>query len=88
MASNFEIHSERHNGLLLMRLKGDLDGSSAHVLLRALRRSQPHEERIVVDVSGLKHVHAFGRNILECNLPALRGRSGEIIFSDEISPQR
>ncbi len=86
MASNFEIHPERHNGLLHLRLKGDLDGSSAHVLLRTLRRNQPHEEKILVDVSGLKNVYPFGWNILERNLPDLRGQSGEIIFSGEIGP--
>ena len=88
MASNFEIHSERQNGLLHLRLKGDLDGSSAHVLLRALERDQPREEKILVDVSELKNVYAFGWNILERSLPELKRRSGEIILSGEISPDR
>ncbi|MBN1102313.1 MAG: anti-sigma factor antagonist [Deltaproteobacteria bacterium] len=80
MASNFTIRFQRKNGDLHIGLKGDFDGSSAHVLLNAIGRNIEETQRILVDTSGLRRVSPFGRDVLHANLSVLKLRLGKIIF--------
>jgi anti-anti-sigma regulatory factor len=81
MASNFTMRFRRGDDDLLITLNGDFDGSSAHVLLAALKRNCKNNLQISVDTNGLKCVHPFGSNVLQSYLSELRKRSTHIIFS-------
>jgi hypothetical protein len=83
MASNFTMRFQRKNGKLHIQLNGDFDGSSAHVLLNALKRNHHEKRNIFVDTSGLKKVFPFGREVLRCHLSALGFKPGSIVFSGE-----
>jgi hypothetical protein len=80
MASNFTMRFQRKNGNLHINLRGDFDGSSAHVLLNALKRNYDDVHKIFVETSGLKTVAPFGREVLQSNLLGLRTRPDKIIF--------
>jgi len=66
-----------------MNLRGDFDGSSAHVFLNALKRNYDDALKIFVETNGLKTVSQFGRDVLQSNLSELRANPGKIIFSGE-----
>lgn len=92
MASNFTIRSKRKNGNLHIKLIGDFDGSSAHVLLNALKRNSDGEEKIFVHTGGLRRVSPFGRDVLQSHLSSLKNKSARIIFTGEngaiLAPER
>ena len=83
MASNFTIRSRRKNNELHINLKGDFDGSSAQMLLNALRKNCDTGHKTYVDTSGLTRVSPFGLDILKSNLTDLKGKSTNIIFIGE-----
>jgi anti-anti-sigma regulatory factor len=66
-----------------MNLKGNFDGSSAQVLLEALRRNCDDNQLISVDTDGLKHIHSFGRNVLQSHLEELKKKPVEIVFTGQ-----
>jgi hypothetical protein len=66
-----------------MKLKGDFDGSSALVLLAALRKSSRDGKRILVDTDGIRHVYPFGRELFQCNFQGLKISSSKISFIGE-----
>jgi len=80
MASNFSIHSKRRRGGLHIRLSGDFDGTSAHMLLRALGRHIGNAGMIVVDTTGLRDVFLFGCGVMQANLSSLKAPSGKVRF--------
>lgn len=83
MASNFTIRFKRKNGKLYINLRGDFDGSSAHVLFSALKRHCDDTAEIFVETSGLRQVSTFGRAVLQSNLSGLKGKSAHIRFTGE-----
>lgn len=83
MAYNFTIRFQRKNANLHMNLKGDFDGSSAHVLSEALKRNCDDAHKIFVHTSGLRRVYPFGRDVLQSNLSGLKRKSAKIIFTGE-----
>jgi len=80
MASNFTIRFRRKNSELHINLKGDFYGSSAHMLLNALRKNCDTGDKTYVDTSGLTRVSPFGLDVLKSNLIDLKGKSANIIF--------
>jgi anti-anti-sigma regulatory factor len=80
MASNFTMRFQRKNRNLHIHLRGDFDGSSAHVLLNALKRKDDDAHKIFVETSGLRIVTPFGRDVLQGNLSELKAKPGKIIF--------
>ena len=81
MASNFTMRFQRNNGDLFITLNGDFDGSSARVLLDALKRNFLKNRHIAVDTNGLRDIHLFGCQVLQRDLSDLKKRATEIIFS-------
>jgi anti-anti-sigma regulatory factor len=80
MASNFTIRFQRKNGDLHIHLKGDFDGTSAHVLLSALERNMEDAQRIFVDTTELRDVSLLGRDLLQASLSDLKLELGKIFF--------
>ena len=85
MASNFRIRFQRNGGNLHITLKGDLDGSSAHVLFDTLKRHYGDRAKVYVNTDGLTEVHPFGWAVLQSNLSALKGKSANIVFTGKYS---
>jgi anti-anti-sigma regulatory factor len=81
MASNFTMRFQRNDDDLLITLKGNFDGSSAHVLLEAIKRNCKSNHHIFVDTNGLKDIHPFGHQVLQSSLSDMKKRAAEIIFS-------
>lgn len=69
MSSNFTLRFLRKNGEMCIELRGDLDGSTAHVLVDALKRNAAAGQSIIVDTTGLRSVHPFGQEIFHTILP-------------------
>jgi anti-anti-sigma regulatory factor len=81
MAANFTMRFERENGNLHIHLRGDFDGSSAHLLLNAMERNYDNARKIFVDTSGLRRVFSFGREVLRVGLPRVEANQGKIVFN-------
>ena len=71
MGSRFTFRFRRKEGGVIIQLKGDLDGSTAHVLADALRRNCSDGQSITVDTTGLRSVHPFGKEVFSTILPHL-----------------
>lgn len=63
MASNFTIRFRQNGRDRHIALKGDFDGSAAHLLADALKRNGAPGRRVVVDTTHLSIVHPFGREV-------------------------
>ena len=83
MASNFTMRFQRKNGNLHINLRGDFDGSSAHVVLNAIKRKYDDADKIFVETGGLKTVSPFGRGVFQGLLSELKGKQAKIILSGE-----
>ena len=85
MAKAFRIQRYEEADTLILRLSGDLDGSSACELTQHLERSGSRFPRIIIDAHRLGSVHPFGRAVVEKTMERcrnqgrrldLQGRSG------------
>lgn len=68
MAGYFSVQMRKSNGNLHLRPKGDLDGSSAWVLIRMIYESYDGKGRVFIDTQDLREMHPFGCGILKCEL--------------------
>jgi hypothetical protein len=68
MQGNFSIQLRRSNGNVHLRPRGDLDGSSAWVLIHMIHENYNGKGRIFVDTQDLHQIHPFGCNILKYEL--------------------
>lgn len=71
----------RENGALHIVIKGDFDGTSAHMLVNALKQNCDGFKQITVDTDGLKYIHPFGQTLLNGNLFHFKRKSAEIVFT-------
>jgi len=68
MQSKFSVQLRKSNGNVHIRPRGDLDGSSAWVLIHMIRENYSGKGRIFVDTQDLNEMHPFGCSILKCEL--------------------
>ena len=87
MATNFKIAAHRNGGTLHLKLVGDFDGTSAHELLNTLKKRDVHTSRVFIHTGSLRNIYPFGLNVFHANLNILKGRSVELVFTGENSPQ-
>jgi len=88
MACNFNILVNKTGDFVCLKLNGDFDGSSACELLNLLNGGDLHDpSKIVVDTDSLKHVYAFGLNILHHRLHEARLGRIPLIFTGKMSRQ-
>lgn len=80
MASNFKLISLQKSDRLHLKLRGDFDGSSAVELINALNENSAGLHKIIVDTNGLATIHAFGRDVFEKKIRALKRRYLRLIF--------
>lgn len=83
MASNFKILFHRNAENLHLKLYGDFDGSSAWELINGLKRTCYGISRIFIHTNCLKHVHPFGREVLQKNLYESTRKSVCVVFTGE-----
>jgi hypothetical protein len=92
MAHNFKILYHRNAENLHLKLLGDFDGSSAWELINGLKRNCFGINRIFIHTNSLKHVHPFGREVLQRYLSPPPGKSIRIVFTGEkateMAPER
>ncbi|MGB5158981.1 hypothetical protein [Desulfobacterium sp. N47] len=65
MASNFRITAHQSKANLYLELMGEFDGSSATVLVNALKKYSSKNKNIVINTSGLYLIHPFGLGVLQ-----------------------
>lgn len=83
MARNFHIHVVPHPEGLHLHLSGDLDGSSASMLVNTLKAHGNHTGDVVVHTDGLGKLHDFGVAVLQNHLPGLQNGFRRLIFVGE-----
>ena len=81
MAQNFKIRIHRKIDNLSIRLTGDFDGSSAWELINTIRENLNNLKFIQIDISKLKKVYPFGREVFKYNLLSVKDRRIRIQFS-------
>jgi anti-anti-sigma regulatory factor len=87
MASNFRISIHRNSDNLHLKLAGDFDGTSAHLLLNALKTNSSGASSIFIHTNCLKHIDPFGRNVFLNNLVEIKKESLRLVFTGEHSNQ-
>ena len=80
MASNFNIYSFKTNDSIHLKLAGDFDGNSAYELINTLTEHGKDFFNIFIDISDLKNIHPFGREVFQKRLVALKNQFNGISF--------
>lgn len=83
MALNFRISVHRSDMNLHLKLVGDFDGTSEHMLLHILRKHCRDFTKIFIHTSRLKSVIPFGQNVFHKHLHFLKGEPVRLIFTGE-----
>ena len=83
MASNFRISMHRSSDNLHLKLLGDFDGTSAWQLLNVLKKNINGVYRVIIHTNCLKNIYPFGQDIFRQNLPGLKARPVQILFTGE-----
>lgn len=86
MALNFKIDRYRNKDTLKIRLKGDLDASSAWQIINALKESCHGVNRIIIQTNYLNHIYPFGMDTLMHNFYLLN-KPLRILSTDSASGQ-
>jgi len=68
MHENFSVPYRKSNGNLHLRPRGDLDGSSAWVLIHLIHQIYDGKGRVFIDTQDLREIHPFGIGILKSEL--------------------
>jgi hypothetical protein len=68
MAGDFSVQTRKSNGNLHLRPQGDLDGSSAWVLIHAIRKTYAGTGRVFIDTQDLREIHPFGCGVFKCEI--------------------
>ena len=66
-----------------MKLTGDFDGSSAHILLHALKEHSSNFCQIHIDTNDLETIYPFGRDVFQQNLKTFGKHLNNLVFSGE-----
>ena len=74
MAKAFRIQRLEEADTLILRVSGDLDGSSACELTEHLERSGNRFPRVIIDAHRLASVHPFGRAVIEKTMARCRSQ--------------
>jgi anti-anti-sigma factor len=65
MAKAFKIQTAEKSDTLILRVSGEIDGSSALELSKHLEDHVERFSRVVIDLQRLSSVHPFGRAVFE-----------------------
>lgn len=84
MPPRFRVRTCRQDGRYVLRLDGEVNGSTACRALDALAHVPPEAPEVVLDLSALTAVEAFGLEVLG---RGLRGLAGRRRVSIQVSPR-
>jgi hypothetical protein len=68
MNGKFSVQFRKSNGNLHLRPRGELDGSSAWVMINIIRERYDGKGRVFIDTQDLGEIHAFGCGIFKSEL--------------------
>ena len=80
MARNFHIQVVPHPEGLHFHLSGDLDGSSAYMLVNTLKARGNPSGNVVVHTDGLGELHEFGVAVLQNHLSGLQSGFRKLVL--------
>lgn len=79
MLSNFELKTEEINGIVVVKVKGELDALMAPKLKEFLvRESDAGKNKFIIDFSELVHINSLAMGILRGRLREVRENGGDI----------
>ena len=87
MGCNFRISSHRNSENLHLRLEGDFDGTSAHVLLNYLKKHIRSNSRVFIHTNCLKDVNSFGKSVFRSHFDFMNGQSVSFVFTGDKAAQ-
>ncbi len=79
MLTNFEIIEEEKNGVVILRVNGELDALVAPQLKdRLMKLIELEKKSFVIDFDGLVHINSLAMGILRGRLKEIREKGGDI----------
>jgi len=81
MASNFGISVDKDSNGLGLKLEGDFDATSAHLLIYAIKKLPENTMMVSVYTNGLKSIHPNGLDVFHRLMSSLNGKPGKIVFT-------
>ena len=87
MVPEFKVLLNRNSDTLHVTLVGDFDGSSAHELVKAIKKHGLNACSIFIHTSGLRQISSFSRAAFQTYLGRLKNRFfGKLVFTGEYAP--
>lgn len=83
MAGNFKILFHQNCDSIHLKLLGDFDGSSAHVLLNTIKIYSTIAKKVFINTDGLKDIHPFGKVVFHNNFHEVNKKDVSFIFTGE-----
>lgn len=83
LATNFKILFHRSEGSLHLKLIGDFDGSSAHVLINAIESHGYRMNRFFIHTCGLRKINSFGKAVFKSNFCRVNKPTNHFVFTGE-----
>ncbi|MBW1902153.1 MAG: hypothetical protein JRJ20_11035 [Deltaproteobacteria bacterium] len=87
MANNFKISIHRNSDNLHMKLVGDFDGTSAHLLINALKAKMRRASKVFIHTECLENIYPFGSGTFLSNLDFVNGNSVTLVFTGDKARQ-
>jgi anti-anti-sigma factor len=84
----FNLKTERKNNTLIVKVTGDIDGSSASTMAAYLEEVPDRYERIVIDSSRIDKVHPFGQEVLDRAIRRLSRKGRRLRLTREFFSRR
>lgn len=83
MERNFQIKFKKSNGNLHLHPAGDLDGSSASVLVQFLHEKYEGKGRVFIETDAIQNLHPFGCHTFQRRLNRKKLPADRIYFKGE-----
>ncbi len=87
MSKKFKISAHKNSDSLHLKLTGDFDGTSAHLLINALKAKMRRASKIFIHTECLEDVYPFGLGVFQSNLDFVNGNPVTLIFTGDKAKQ-
>ena len=71
MSEKFQLSSSLTKNILHLHLRGEFDGSAACELINKIEGDGPGASKILVDTTGLRSIHPFGKTVFQNRIGSL-----------------
>ncbi len=89
MSRRFSIRASLTGARYVLRLRGELDGSTACLVLQAMERAPGRAREVVVDLAEVTELEPFGVDVLSRGARAYgRGRPVRIVATEQSGDAR